>query len=77
MMVLKGVWLVWEVPLFMLLHGNDSHPAGLLLAACGGWEGKAWKMCKVFVCHLFVSIHVPFYTVDFLSLVYWLWLLMT
>ena len=54
-------------PLFMLLGGADSQPAGALLAACGGWEGVAWRICKALVCHLFVSIHSPHSAAAFLS----------
>lgn len=67
--MLKGVWLAWGVPLFMLLHGDDSHPAGVLLAACGGWEGVAWEMCKALVCRLFVSVNIPVCAALLLSLV--------
>lgn len=60
----------------MLLCGDDSHPAGVLLTACGGWEGVAWKMCKALVCHLFVSVNIQVCAVVLLSSVCWLWLLM-
>lgn len=61
----------------MLLPGADSQPAGALLAACGGWEGVAWRMCKALVCRLFVSIHLPPSAVAFLCSVCWLCSLMT
>lgn len=68
-----GVWVyflsmgsVFSHSLFKLLQWGEraswlTPPPGVLLAARGGWEGPALKMCKAAIYHSFLSVFSSYF----------------